>query len=41
MVWAAFNETTGRRYVVESNIPSSVIDIGAYLVPMINYDDDL
>ena len=41
MVWAAFDKTTGRRYVSESNVPSSVIDIGATLAQMINDNEDL
>ena len=39
MVWASFDETTGRRYVIESNVSSLAFNIGATLSLMINDDE--
>ena len=40
MVWAALHTTTGRLYVVETNVPNPVIKIGATLAPITNNDED-
>ena len=40
MVWTAFDVTRTRRYMVESNVPNSVIDIRATLEPPINNNKD-
>ena len=39
MVWAAFDETSGRRYIIELNVSSLVFNIGATLSLMINDDE--
>ena len=39
-VWAAFDAITGRTYVVELDVPTSVIDIGATLALITNSDED-
>ena len=39
LVWAAFDTITGM-YIVESDIPTSVIDIGATLTLISNSDED-
>ena len=40
MVWAAFDAITRRTYVVESNVPNSIIEVGATLAPITNKDKD-
>ena len=40
LAWAAFDTITGRMYVVESDVPTSVIDIGATLTLITNSDED-
>ena len=40
MGWAAFDTTTGRQYVVYSNVPNSIIDIWATLAPITNNNED-
>ena len=38
--WEAFDEIAGRKYVVELDVPTSVVDIEATLAPMTNCDED-
>ena len=40
LAWAAFDTITGRMYLVESDVPTSVIDIGATLTLITNSDED-
>ena len=40
LVWAAFDAITGRTYVVELDVPTSVIDIAATLTLITNSDED-